>query len=336
MSLYSEFIEEKIKIECPICYLHQSDFFTLPDCLHSFCTQCTKCHIETLINDAQVNSIFCPTCLLPIHKYTIAAVVSAETLAKYEKFVMRNNLINNPYAKFCPQPDCEGFDMGGLSRKKLSCNVCQYEYCFFCTEKWHGSRKCIKAIDEDFERWAVGNNVKFCPMCKRRVEKRGGCPNMSCICGHTWCWRCGGSPRDPGHDIRCIIGSDIWNIHRTILFFMIFAPVLLYFIPAVMAIVLLDMMNEGEESVWIIRNRRYFYPLLVVFSPVIEIIGIVCFIVGMSFVVAEKVHRKVSWLVVPGYFFGVALLAGLSVVGCCWGYCVVIHSMPCWHCATYY
>ena len=105
MSLYSEFIEEKIKIECPICYLHQSDFFTLPDCLHSFCTQCTKCHIETLINDAQVNSIFCPTCLLPIHKYTIAAVVSAETLAKYEKFVMRNNLINNPYAKFCPQPE---------------------------------------------------------------------------------------------------------------------------------------------------------------------------------------------------------------------------------------
>ena len=319
MASYSEFLEEKVRIECPICYLPQSEIFTLPDCLHSFCMQCIKSHIEILINDAQINSIFCPTCYLPIYKYTITAVVSPESLAKYDKFLARDNLINNPYAKFCPQPDCEGFDMGGLNKKKLNCNICHYEYCFFCTEKWHGSSKCVKAIDEDFEKWAVGNNVKFCPKCKRRVEKRGGCPNMSCVCGHSWCWRCGGSTNDPGHGMRCLIGPDIWNIHRTILFFMIFAPILVYFIPAVMVIVVLDMMNEGEESVWIIRNRKYFYPLLIIFSPAIEIIGIVCFILGMSFVVAEKAHRLAAWLVIPGYF---------NIFFFC--------RLCCWDCAAYY
>eukprot|EP00058_Branchiostoma_floridae_P008864 XP_002594352.1 hypothetical protein BRAFLDRAFT_119980 [Branchiostoma floridae] len=33
--------------------------------------------------------------------------------------------------------------------------------------------------------------TKKCPSCNHPMEKNGGCPHMSCICGTSFCWTCG-------------------------------------------------------------------------------------------------------------------------------------------------
>ena len=327
MSSYAEFEEEKIPIECPICYTYQTNVITLSDCYHTFCVTCFTQYLETLINEAKISNIGCPTCSSILQKATIFSLISKEIQDKYDKFSLRENLINNPYARLCPVPDCEGYAMGNLKNKKLTCNICKFEYCFFCVEKWHGSRKCEKNIDEDFERWVVGNNVKFCPKCKRRVEKRGGCPNMTCVCGHSWCWRCGGSPGEPGHGARCLLGKDIWNVNKTVINFLIFAPILVYFIPAIFIIVLLDVLNEGEETVFMIRNRRYFYPLLIILSPVLEIFGAICLIFALSFLLAERISKTSNILSVPSFFLGIIIFSFVVVTGI--GLAIVLSFIGC-------
>jgi hypothetical protein len=304
------------KPNCPICYQITDPALLKPlsECGHSFCSPCLTHYFQHLIDNAQAHIITCPNCSTDILRSTIASLVSQDYVDKYDKFILRNNLLNNPYARFCPQVDCEGYDMGSLKKKKLTCNICKFEYCFFCAEKWHGSGKCEKKIDEDFEQWAVGHNVKFCPKCKRRVEKRGGCPNMTCLCGNTWCWRCGGMTSDPDHEVRCYLGRDIWNTKRGIIILLIFAPILIYFIPAVIAVILFDFMNEGEEGYWIIANRRYFYPLLIIFSPAIEVIAIFLYVMITPCIIAKSYYRNYKVLVVGCVIIGVIALASAVIM----------------------
>ena len=40
------------------------------------------------------------------------------------------------------------------------------------------------------EEWAKGKTVQNCPRCRRRHWKEGGCPHMTCPCGHQYCWYC--------------------------------------------------------------------------------------------------------------------------------------------------
>lgn len=313
MSSYAEFQEERNTIECPICYQPQSSYKTLPECYHNYCTSCLTQYIEYLIDTSQVSNITCPSCGISLLRQTILSSISLPHRQKYDKFLLREILLDNPYAKFCPQPDCEGYDMGSVKKKKLTCNTCRFEYCFFCVEKWHGSGPCSKVVDRDFEEWANQNNVKFCPKCKRRVEKRGGCPTMSCVCGNIWCWRCGNNPREPGHEIKCFLGENIWNLKKTIVFLMIFAPICIFFIPFLIFYILVDEIEEARAQ-QINRHRKIIYVLMFLLSPFIEIIGIVVFILVSSFLLAEKLHKVAVIFALPGFIIGVIVLSGICTI----------------------
>ncbi|OMJ91378.1 hypothetical protein SteCoe_6057 [Stentor coeruleus] len=321
MASYAEFEDEKVPTEnCDICYMPQLDLSlskTLPQCSHSFCLNCLTQYFQYQIDNGQAHNIQCPHCSTEISRSLIISILNTDYIEKYDKFILRNNLVNNPYARLCPQPDCEGYDMGSLKKKKLICNLCKHEFCFFCTEKWHGNTKCEKKIDEDFEEWAVGHNVKFCPKCKRRVEKNGGCPNMTCLCGNHWCWRCGGNAADRDHWLKCLFGYDVWNIKRGIIILLVFAPIFIYFIPAVVTIVLLDFMNEADDSYWIIRNRRYFYPLLILLSPVIEILFIAVYVFVAPCFIIFSYSRKFKYFSVIFYIgaLGVSAFLGILAIG---------------------
>jgi hypothetical protein len=328
MSAYAEFEDEKLpEIACLICYEHHDSMKSLPICDHIYCTNCLTLYIQNLIDTSQINSIVCPSCNLLLERELILTLISEAYLEKYDRFTLRENLLNNPYARFCPQPNCDGYDLGNLNKRKLVCNVCAFAYCFFCSEPFHGNSRCSKPVDDDFERWVASNNVKFCPKCKRRVEKRGGCPKMTCVCGHNWCWRCGGNPHGPNHEIRCLIGPDIWNVRKKIILMMIFAPVLIFFIPALIIVVIVDMMNEGEENWWILRNRFYFYPLLVVLSPGIEVIAIGVYIIVVSALIAKNFsHRHTFWGVLV-FLLAVGPVAGFAVI--CVAASIVISFLSC-------
>lgn len=178
-------LETKELFVCPICYLEKSNSITVQSCLHLFCESCIREYITIKISDLKVSEIHCPfgDCRLKIERTLIVALLDELWVSKYDQFLHREELISNPYIKFCPKPDCEGYDLGGSKKQRLKCNECNYEFCFFCVEDWHGKSKCKKNLEIDFENYAEKNNIKFCPKCKRRVEKSGGCPEMRCVCG---------------------------------------------------------------------------------------------------------------------------------------------------------
>ncbi len=46
--------------------------------------------------------------------------------------------------------------------------------------------------DEKFVDFAKGAKFKQCPKCKYWVERNEGCSFMTCKCGQTFCYTCGG------------------------------------------------------------------------------------------------------------------------------------------------
>lgn len=47
-------------------------------------------------------------------------------------------------------------------------------------------------MEEKLEGWAKEKGgVKFCPVCKTKIEKNEGCNHMTCIvCSYEFCWHC--------------------------------------------------------------------------------------------------------------------------------------------------
>lgn len=266
--------------------------------------------IKTHIDIGNILAIKCPSCGNKLEEFEIQQLIPFEYYEKFQKLSKREILLNNPYVKFCPQPDCEGYALGSIKNPKLTCETCKFEYCFLCVQKWH-DEKCPITDDSVFESWVLQNNVKFCPRCKRRVIKNGGCPSMVCVCSYAWCWRCGQPRTAQFHEIFCYFGKDLWNIKFAWIFICVFAPVSLFFIPF---IVLLAHADEFDYDSRIGKYWKIFFPLVFVFSPVITVGMLVAFI----FIVAEKPGNfirksvKVVWLV-P---YGICLVISAVLVAC--------------------
>mmetsp|Transcript_15843 Transcript_15843/g.15804 ORF Transcript_15843/g.15804 Transcript_15843/m.15804 type:complete len:141 (+) Transcript_15843:146-568(+) len=137
------------------------------------------------ISESKVRNLKCPICTNPLGRKYLSEILDKTWIQKYDRFLLREELNLNPFVRFCPKLGCNGYDTGSSNKSKLKCNECGHLYCFFCLDSWHGWKRCHKNDDIQFEEWVKANNVKFCPKCKRMVEKRGGCSHMNCICGTT-------------------------------------------------------------------------------------------------------------------------------------------------------
>jgi hypothetical protein len=89
-------------------------------------------------------------------------------------------------------------------------NLCKRDknqkYCRKCRETEHLGP--CKRINKKFAAVAKSNGFQRCPKCRRWIDKNGGCNNMSCVCGNTFCYGCGGIPCQCGKKKRrpkCII-----------------------------------------------------------------------------------------------------------------------------------
>ena len=180
---------------CQICNeaLQAKDLCSL-GCIHLFCRPCILIYIKLKIEEAQVISMMCPNheCDVEINEELIKDLVPSGLYEKYLKFKASEELSKDIFLRFCPAPDCEGFDRGSSKKQRLTCSQCKFEYCYYCTEKWHDGKKCRMNDDKALDKWANANGVKFCPNCKRKVQKSLGCNHMTCTkCGYEWCWLCG-------------------------------------------------------------------------------------------------------------------------------------------------
>ena len=81
---------------------------------------------------------------------------------------------------------------GGASRAREAGNAAA---CFSLSALRHRLCVCEPRADHGFAALAAaaaerGMTLKRCPRCGAATERAAGCLNMSCSCGHRYCWIC--------------------------------------------------------------------------------------------------------------------------------------------------
>ncbi|OMJ86626.1 hypothetical protein SteCoe_11842 [Stentor coeruleus] len=177
---------------CGICFEETIDLIHISDCKdHLYCKKCIKAYLEVLISESRVLKILCPgkICNVYFTDTLIQSFISPSYIIKYKKFLQRQQLLKDPFKKFCLQPDCEGYIQGSETDTHKFCNVCFYEMCFTCGKGWHEGNTCDEIQEKEYSTWAKDKNVKECPVCKYKIEKNEGCNHMKCIiCMHEFFW----------------------------------------------------------------------------------------------------------------------------------------------------
>ena len=266
--------------ECLICKEEVVNFSPLFGCKHVFCYRCSFEYLKLRIVECKVVSMSCPlyNCPYIITDDEVLKVVGPELYDKYKLFNRNSQLSLNPNLRFCPKADCQGYDIGGSKKHKLQCNVCSLEFCYYCNEIWHFGITCKNSQDIKFDQWSAHHDVKYCPNCKRRIEKAGGCPSMECpVCKAHWCWYCGKDLAN-GHDpILCVFMKDSWDFRYWFILFLIFGPITIPFGFGMFMIhlgqnYLTDSDKESKAVARVIKWKVVTYPLIIIFSPILTVI----------------------------------------------------------------
>jgi len=92
----------------------------------------------------------------------------------------------DPRYTACPAADCNGFALIPPDEEKLArCTHCEK------TQQFVGSKiQQERAVDKSTAQKTIQNNqnIRACPTCGKLVERRGGCPKMTCPVGHPFDW----------------------------------------------------------------------------------------------------------------------------------------------------
>lgn len=136
--------------------------------------------------EANTRNIHCPYggCQHVISYTEVKHVVDEATMAKFELFLLRAALGDDPNCVWCPRPGCgvATINEGGLM-VRCSSDACRYAWCRKCKDPWHADVTC-----EQYQQWKVENgqgdtlfaawakaNTKPCPKCHAHIQKNEGC-----------------------------------------------------------------------------------------------------------------------------------------------------------------
>ncbi|KAF4633144.1 hypothetical protein G7Y89_g4978 [Cudoniella acicularis] len=144
----------------------------IQSCDHEFeiCRACTSEHIRnTLVSGgpSACANLTCPQCSRKLAHHEVHELADAETVAKYEKFLLQTFLSNeenfrwclnpvcesgqlcNPpppkgkiktHTKKCPNENCEANIQKGEYCFHMTCSQCRYEFCWECLAPWREIR----------------------------------------------------------------------------------------------------------------------------------------------------------------------------------------------------
>jgi len=165
-----------------------------------------------------------------------------------------------------------------------------------CRDDWHEGQTCEEAIEGKLEGWAKEKGgVKFCPVCRTKIEKNEGCNHMKCvICQYEFCWNCldyAGQDSDhfnPMNPNSCGIGimedrpssrlCRIFAFIMTNLCFLIALPILaVFWLPVTFAWMASKLKLGGCMNVSLITMAFIFGFL---FVPIIAPLTILLFLVA--------------------------------------------------------
>jgi hypothetical protein len=275
------YIEHKIQNElsvCKICETLKENNYQIEACNHTFCLTCIAEYIQFRINEALVTRMPCPDheCNKELNDSEIEKLISKLFFEKYLLFKRNEELSNNPFLRWCPVPDCAGYDIGNLQKSKLTCRACSHKFCYYCTENWHVDDTCKLKNEQEFDEWSRKNGARFCPNCRVKVQKTLGCDHMTCTrCNYEWCWLCG-EKYTGGHYLRCPVLRDRkWNKPISRIIAMIFSLVILSTLPIFVFLTAVYQTDIGvsleAEFLFKCLKKRVFVYLFAIFSGIILI-----------------------------------------------------------------
>jgi hypothetical protein len=262
---------------CPICY-DLKGLVYLDNHGHLSCEDCLRDYVAFYISNKGSSLLCCPfkDCRTKLSPELTVKYCPTELLAKYHRYSDRDKLMTNPFVKFCPVPDCEGYGLSNSSRN-LTCDVCAYKYCAYCLEPWHRSI-CKNFLDEKLDRWAYWSNAKHCPTCGLRIEKNGGCPHMTCSqCGTGFCWHCG--LKDSEHGSCVFLSDQLRNPDWIYIFGMILSPVTFLLTFVIYFLFAASVSRDGlpyslldRLSLFMYRHRVLSSTLILLITPLIWVL----------------------------------------------------------------
>ncbi|KAM7473051.1 hypothetical protein LguiA_011234 [Lonicera macranthoides] len=193
------------KAMCEICMEEVPGIQTTRmECGHCFCNDCWAEHFIVKINEGQSRRIRCMAykCNAICEEGKIINLVEARdpNLAeKFNRFLLESYIEDNKRVKWCPSvPHCgNAIRVEDDEYCEVEC-ACGQQFCFNCSCEAHSPCSCQiwelwtkKCKDESETVNWITVNTKNCPKCSKAVEKNGGCNLVRCICGQTFCWKCG-------------------------------------------------------------------------------------------------------------------------------------------------
>ncbi|GMR31164.1 hypothetical protein PMAYCL1PPCAC_01359, partial [Pristionchus mayeri] len=203
---------EEVEGVCPICiepFSEQSRSFSL-SCPHSFCVSCWLRQAQVCL-DAGCDEVACmdPQCSEILTKTLAKRLLSPDSLARLLHSTQESRLRKGK-ARRCPQ--CRWI-VDYTSSRVDSCS-CGALLCGGCSSLFHGSLPCDKAAQyneylknngmDKMLGSSLSSNIVTelvrCPACTTPLQRSIGCDHMTCVCGASFCFRCG-KERDLKHDI---------------------------------------------------------------------------------------------------------------------------------------
>ena len=196
-------------VECQVC-LEESPIRPLSCCSSPVCSSCISSHLSSHINEAQIR-IICPSCPHIFTREEILALLASDdqnndTAERYKRFYADIN--HEPHIKTCP--NCcalkeidkhlvEGVRWRKTIPRHVTCDECQFHWCFYCHAPWHEKMTCkdYREGEKLLRAWAAQTdnnqqNAQQCPRCKVFISRNGGCPHMVCSkCHCDFCYNCG-------------------------------------------------------------------------------------------------------------------------------------------------
>jgi hypothetical protein len=203
---------------------------------------------------------------------------------KYNKFLRRDEILNDKNKKLCPNPDCDSF----LEKSEISKYVkCEngHEFCFECLKPPHGDKKCDTGLEKNFLKFAKGHQLKRCPRCQIYTEKNKGCNHMTCVnCQYQWCWLCEGE-YNYGHYDRGICKGQLFSKYNNLNTFGLHK-----LFPCICPENIIPPVFDDNDESWI------FFAILIMW-----LFGVFMINLFFYFYISEKFNNK-SWVDIFIYF----------------------------------
>lgn len=201
---------------CEICFdrVTEEQLSEPRCCLAKFCTSCVESVVTINISEGRTH-IPCPatSCNKPMNRdYILRHLPTYDLKNKYERF--RLNDEGGFGKKACPnccliteRNDIKPFKSKSKKKSRvtpdeymITCDSCQFEWCFNCQSPWHSGISCenYRQGDNLFKKWTKVRNRKHipncqrCPKCNVLIERTEGCNSMTCNqCYSNFCYQCG-------------------------------------------------------------------------------------------------------------------------------------------------